>query len=148
MEKNEIKKYKSKVGIVVPILYLLVAAALLIVWLVPSSGALTLQIIATCILAIVFFGVTWIAFSTYYILADRCLICICGPFKTRALYQDITDVTEGFSLLFSYALTGRRIFINRGRNILRRIDVSPSEKEEFLNELSTKIKHYREIVQK
>lgn len=148
MKKTEIKKYRSKVGIVVPLLYLFVAAASLIVWLVPNSGALTLQIVATCFLAVVFIGITWICFSTYYQITDRCLICVCGPFKTRALYKDITDVTEGFSLLFSYALTGQRIFINRGRSILRRIDVSPKEKQDFLNELSTKIKHYREIVQK
>lgn len=147
--KTNLKKYKSRIGIVVPLIYLFVVAALLVVWLVPFDDEGNLfRILATCALGFVFFIFTWALFSTYYVLKENCLICVSGPFKIRVRYVDITDITEGFSLLSSFALSGRRVFINRGRNILRRVDISPkeSEKEEFINELSIKIKNSKEQI--
>lgn len=145
MNNKELKKYKSKIGIVVPIVYSVLIICGLIIWLVPAkTNDLLYKIIGSCILALVLIFFTWAVFSTYYVLTDTCLICVSGPFKTRALYKDITDVTEGFSLLSSFSLSANRIFINRGRNILRRVDVSPKEKQEFLDELTIKMNKAKE----
>ena len=145
MNNKELKKYKSKIGIVVPIVYSVFIICGLIIWLVPAkTDDLLYKIIGSCILALVLIFFTWAVFSTYYVLTDTCLICVSGPLKTRALYKDITDVTEGFSLLSSFSLSANRIFINRGRNILRRVDVSPKEKQEFLDELTIKMNKAKE----
>ena len=146
MKIKNLKKYKAKPGIVIPIVYFIFVLAGIFIWAIPSkNNELIFKIVPTCILIVILILFTWAVFSTYYVLTDKCLICFSGPLKIRVLYQDITDITEGISLLSSFSLSAKRIFINRGRNILRRVDVSPKEKEEFLEELTLKIQKSKEL---
>lgn len=145
MNEIKFKKYKSKVGIFVPIIYLLLIGIFLLIWLLPSKYLgmeinLTGRIISTCCFGLFAISLIWATFSTYYIITPTSVVCVFGPLKTRVPLKRIVSVKEGKSFFYAApALSMDRVFLQTGRTSFARTDVSPKEKEEFINELNQAI---------
>lgn len=138
--KNEVLKFKSKKGWIIPFVYILFAVAIVLMWVLPyRSEELLMKISATSLIAIVLGIFTWGVFSTYYLLADNFLICVFGPFRTRIFYKDITKIKPSRSWWSSLALSTDRVAIYRGKNFLNIAYISPTFKEFFMKELQKRV---------
>ncbi|MGN0748437.1 MAG: PH domain-containing protein [Christensenellales bacterium] len=143
--KHDFPKYKSKIGIIVPVVYLALAVGILIIWLVPNMSikdTLGMKIAGTCVIALAIILFTWAVFSTYYVLTPDGIYAFSGPFTMRVKYSDITKIEERKSCLSSLALSCDRIIIHTKKSFLR-LDVSPKDKEKFLEDLNENLKYFK-----
>ena len=143
--KNDFPKYKGKIGIIVPVVYLALVAGLLIIWLVPNTNmndTLGMKIAGTCVIGFVMLTFTWAVFSTYYVLTTDSIYAFSGPFCRRVRYSDITKVEERKSCLSSLALSCDRIIIRTNKSFFR-MDISPKDKQKFMDDLNDNLKYFK-----
>ena len=146
MEKNQYKKYKSKIGLQVYLTYLLFVGFYLVIWLAPPiifESLLVYKIISTATITLLLVFFTFTFFNTYYVIADTYVLAVSGFMKKRILFDQIEEVKvgKGFFNLNSFALSIRKIKIIAGKGILNRIEVSPKNEQEFLDELLPLLKN-------
>ena len=84
MKKLKYKKYKGKIGLIVPLVLLVLTGAFLMIWLLPkgvgASDSLGVRIASTCLLGIITLVFFWCIFWNYYVITDVSIICVSGPF--------------------------------------------------------------------
>ncbi len=146
MEKKKYLKFKGKIGLVVPIVYLILCSGIVLLWTLPYQqpvlvDALTSKIMITCVLGLLLIIFTWAVFSTYYVLTDDFLTVVSGPIRTHVLYSHITEVKPSHSIWSVSALSFNRVAIKRGKSIFTTLLVSPKQKELFMEELNKRIKN-------
>lgn len=142
MKKLKFKKYRGKIGLVVPLMLALIVGAFLLIWLLPqeeTSTSLGLKIASTCLIGISTLVFLWCIFWNYYVITDVSIISVTGPFMSRIRLCEITEIKEKYGLFSSFCLSLDRLAIYTGNGMLKRFDVAPKNKEEFLEELTTKI---------
>lgn len=143
MKKLKYKKFKGKIGLIVPLVLLVLTGAFLMIWLLPkgvgASDSLGVRIASTCLLGIITLVFCWCIFWNYYVITDVSIICVSGPFTSRIRLENITEIKERIGILSSFCLSINRLSIYTGKGFFKRFDVAPKEKEEFLDELSSKI---------
>lgn len=150
MKETKYKKYRSKIGLVVPLVLIVLTCAILLVWLLPyttsNNDSHVMRIVVTCLIGVLSLIFIWSSFSTYYVITDVSVIAVSGPMKARVRFCNITEIKEGKSLISSLALSIDRVYICYGKGILRRLEVSPKDKQAFIEELNSKLNSYREKV--
>lgn len=120
--ENKVLKFKSKRGWIVPVIILLLAMPIVFIWVMPyNNDSLAFKISITCVVSIILAIFTWAVLSTYYLMNDKFIDCVSGPFKIRVFYSDITDVESSYSIWASFALSSDRVVIIRGKSMLKRI---------------------------
>lgn len=142
MKKLKFKKYKGKIGLIVPFMLALIVGAYLLIWLLPhdeSSTTLSIKIASSCLIGISALVFLWCVFWNYYVITDVSIISVTGPFTSRIQLSEITKIQEKYGFFSSFCLSLDRIAIYTGKGIFKRFDVAPKNKEEFLDELTTKI---------
>ncbi len=85
--------------------------------------------------------VSWIWFSTGYILDDDFLYVRCGPFQKKVALQDIIRIRESRKFLASAALSMERLEIHTKDRYP--YIISPREQEEFLLQMRSKLPDVR-----
>lgn len=146
MKKIKYPVYRSAIDFYVVFPFLIVVGAIPTVWLLPSvfPSPFWLNIAMTCLLGLVLIFLFWCVCSTYYVITETCVVVKMGLLKRRIAFESIKEIKTGKSVLPSYALGFRRVYICFSKGIFGRIEVSPKEQEEFVNELESKIKVYKE----
>lgn len=142
MKKLKFKKYRGKIGILAPFMILLIVGAFLLIWLLPRDETATtfgLKIASTCLLGIVAIILLWCIFWNYYVITDVSIINVSGPFTSRIRLNEITKIKEKFGIFSSFCFSIDRLAIYTGNGMIKRFDVSPKNKEDFINELTSKI---------
>ena len=140
MEKKQNKKYKSKIGIQVYLTYLIFIGIYLIIWLAPPivfEGVLACKIVSTVATSVFLIFITITFFNTYYVVTDTHVLVVSGLIKKRVFFEQIDEVKIGKSFfnLNSFALSFRKVKLITGKGLLNRIEISPKEEQEFLDEL-------------
>lgn len=146
MEKNEFKKYKSKIGLFVYLTYLLFIGIYLVIWLAPPlifETQIAYKIISTATISLLLIFLTFMFFNTYYVIEKDHVLVVCGIIKKRVYFDQIEEVKVGKSFLNlnSFALSLRKISLITGNGSLNRIQISPKEETEFLDELIPLLKN-------
>lgn len=144
MKKIKYKKYRSKIGIFVPLIYLVIVGVYLLIWLLPNKYLgmeinITGRIVSSCCFGLLAICLIWATFSTYYVITPTSVVCVFGPLKTRVALKNIVEVKEGISFFSAPALSCKRIYLQTGKTVFKRTEVSPKEKEEFLEQLNNAI---------
>ncbi|KZE69333.1 hypothetical protein AWM68_03450 [Fictibacillus phosphorivorans] len=77
--------------------------------------------------------ITWLWFTTYYILDEKELVIRCGPINKRIPYREIYSAHKTWNPLSSPALSLKRINITYQFGMTL---ISPINRDEFLRQLS------------
>lgn len=77
--------------------------------------------------------ISWLWFTTYYILEQKELIIRCGPINKRIPYREISSAHKTWNPLSSPALSLKRINITHQFGMTL---ISPKHRDEFLRQLS------------
>lgn len=93
-----------------------------------------LGILITAVINLVLIGfISWLWFTTYYILEEKELIIRSGPINKRIPYHEISSAHKTLNPLSSPALSLKRINITYQFGMAL---ISPKNRDEFLQELS------------
>lgn len=126
-----IKTFKSKIGLELIIPLVLVFGTLLILSASAKPSWLGFAILVPVILFVVHIFMT-----TYYVINGNNLIIKCGFFFNKTIdIRTIKKVSETNNLLSSPATSIDRIEITYGK--FDAIIVSPKQKKEFINDITT-----------
>ncbi|MBH0155419.1 PH domain-containing protein [Fictibacillus sp. 5RED26] len=77
--------------------------------------------------------ISWLWFTTYYVLEEKELIIRCGPINKRIPYREISSAHKTLNPISSPALSLKRINITYQFGMAL---ISPKNRDEFLQELS------------
>ena len=100
----------------------------------PGKGQFIIMI------AVILF-VGWIWFGTGYAISDDELRIGCGPFRQRIPLQEIKEIKKTRSPLSAPACSLDRMEIGYGK--LKRVMISPADKENFIKTIVEKSPHIR-----
>ncbi len=99
-----------------------------------SEKADLLGILITIIINLTLIAfISWLWFTTYYVLEEKELIIRCGPIHKRIPYREISSAHKTLNPISSPALSLKRINITYQFGMAL---ISPKNRDEFLQELS------------
>ncbi|MED1863057.1 PH domain-containing protein [Fictibacillus nanhaiensis] len=97
-----------------------------------NADLLGIMITVIINLALIAF-ISWLWFTTYYVLEEKELVIRCGPINKRILYREISSAHKTLNPISSPALSLKRINITYQFGMAL---ISPKNRDEFLGELS------------
>lgn len=103
-----------------------------------EKASLGESILTILLNVVIILFISWLWFSTYYVLDENELIIRCGPIRKRFPYREITSAHKTWNPLSSVALSLKRIHITYQFGMAL---ISPKDRNQFLTLLKEKCPH-------